>query len=474
MDKPRPNDLVLGNNQAPNTPCNAVVLGGILGAKQRLNSTSLSVKLEALISALQYNDEGIKLVHEFIAHETDASIKWVASNWVWLHASEASRAKLINHITCLKYISFELMELVLLTIISDSSSSKVMPTKDILEEIDKVHEFQTKPKSLGRHQKSAPIMTGRLSNKPHSPSLAASVGYQELGDLYSAQNEEEQLNSTQLRIIIIAYQEAIKYNKNLLQSSDMLNKRGLAHYYLYNYQAAIRDYNKAIKFNPYFASAYNNRGCIYDKLGDDKAAIKDYNQAIKLDSNFALPYYNRGLIHYTKGDYQAAIEDSNQAIRINPTYTDAYITQGLAYYMLGDYQAAIENYNQAIKINPNSEPAYYKRGHAREYLEDYQNAIEDYTQAIKINPNNSWTYFSRGYNYYILKDYLSAIDDYNQVIKINPSEISAYLYLAYFHSETGEKLAAINHYHQAANLYKQQGNESGYEEMLNYIKELEK
>ncbi|BDA73597.1 hypothetical protein RIVM261_038590 [Rivularia sp. IAM M-261] len=66
MDKPRPGDAVLGNNQTPNTPFNALVLGGIKGAKQRLTSNSFAVKLEGLCSALKYNEQGLILVHEFI------------------------------------------------------------------------------------------------------------------------------------------------------------------------------------------------------------------------------------------------------------------------------------------------------------------------------------------------------------------------------------------------------------------------
>ncbi|MFM6131397.1 MAG: tetratricopeptide repeat protein, partial [Sphaerospermopsis kisseleviana] len=47
-------------------------------------------------------------------------------------------------------------------------------------------------------------------------------------------------------------------------------------------QAAIADYNQAIKFNPNFAYAYHRRGLTYDVLGNKSQAISDLHQAVKI------------------------------------------------------------------------------------------------------------------------------------------------------------------------------------------------
>lgn len=115
MYKPKPDDAVLGNNQVPNTPYNAVVLGGVEGIKHRLRNSSLMIKLEGLSSALENNEEGLKLIYEFLAQESNPTIKWVVLNWLRQKASGATRVKLTKYISYLEHIPYELISLSLPT-----------------------------------------------------------------------------------------------------------------------------------------------------------------------------------------------------------------------------------------------------------------------------------------------------------------------------------------------------------------------
>jgi tetratricopeptide (TPR) repeat protein len=451
MDKPRPDDAVLGNN-APNTPCNALVLGGIEGAKQRLNSTLLAVKLEALCSALKYDEEGLYLTQQFLQKETDVTIKWVASNWVWLHASDAARVQLINYITCLKHISKELMSAILATMVTDITDSSVAPVQAILEEIEELYIKEASPKNV-----------------------ALAVAYQKLGDLYYWRVQQDKLSKQLPKVALIAYTEAITYDKDTPTLADILNKRGLSYYYLKDYQAAIKDSSQAIKISPNFAWAYNTRSIASYELKDYQAATKDSSQAIKISPNYGIAYYNRGLARSALEDRQGAVEDYTQAIKINPDYTNAYENRGYDYYKLGNYQASIEDYNQSIKLNPNNEWTYNSRGYAYYLLKNYQAAIKDYEQALKINPNYQWTYNNRGLVYhYGLGNYQAAIEDYSQAIKINPNFAWPYHNRGDVYSILEDKQAALKDYHQAANLYKQQDDTSRYQEILDRISKLEK
>ena len=52
-----------------------------------------------------------------------------------------------------------------------------------------------------------------------------------------------------------------------------------------DYQGAISDYDKLLKINPQFVSAYNNRGVAKSALGGDEGADEDFATAQKLDPN---------------------------------------------------------------------------------------------------------------------------------------------------------------------------------------------
>ncbi|WP_158224923.1 tetratricopeptide repeat protein [Brunnivagina elsteri] len=236
---------------------------------------------------------------------------------------------------------------------------------------------------------------------------------------------------------------------------------------------ASYDY-RVIRINHHYAITYHNRGLSRYNLGEYQAAIEDYDQAIKLNPDYAIAYHNRGIARRNLGEHQAAIEDYNQAIKLNPDYAIAYHNRGIARRNLGEHQAAIEDYNQAIKLNPDYAIAYHNRGIARRNLGEYQAAIEDYNQAIKLNPDYAIAYNNRGNARGDLGEYQAAIQDYNQAIKLNPDYANAYHNRGFIRSNLGDYQVAIEDYRQAANLYKEQGKESDYQDALDRIKGLEK
>lgn len=315
------------------------------------------------------------------------------------------------------------------------------------------------------------------------------------------------------QLAIKHYTKAIEIrSQNILAFADLLlaeyyYNRGITYYDLEDKKAAIEDFDKAIEINPNYAGAYNNRGAARSDLGDNKGAIEDFNKAIEADSNHVLAYYNLGNVRSDLGDDKGAIKDYNKALEINPDYTSAYLMRGNVYYDLGDKKAAIKDYDKAIEINPNYALAYSNRGNARSGLGDEKGAIEDYDRAIQINPDYADAYFNRGNTRSDLGDEKGAIEDYDRAIEINPNYAAAYnnqgvshMVLgnnkaaiedynksieidpdyagAYFNrglvrNSLGDKQAAIKDFRKAANLYKQQGKDSKYQESLNRIKSIQ-
>lgn len=148
--------------------------------------------------------------------------------------------------------------------------------------------------------------------------------------------------------------------------------------------------------------------------------------------------FDRALRKYEEGNYKGAIVDYGKAIDLIPEDAEVYSNRGLAYYKSEAYLKAIEDYDKAILFEPNNADFYIKRGIVYDDLQKYSRAIEDYDKAIALNPEIAYAYGLRGFANYNLNNTSQAKQDI----------------------ET------------AAKLFKQQGNQGYYQDMLEALKEL--
>jgi tetratricopeptide (TPR) repeat protein len=125
------------------------------------------------------------------------------------------------------------------------------------------------------------------------------------------------------------------------------------------YDKAIREFNKALRLNPYYTLAYKNRAIAYLRVGAAmpgqsrpcfQQALFDYNIVLMLDPKNPDAYRERGLVHARMGDADKAIVDFTQAIKIKPEFPEAYRSRSKAYRDKGDIDRAVADLEQAIKL----------------------------------------------------------------------------------------------------------------------------
>jgi protein O-mannosyl-transferase len=155
-----------------------------------------------------------------------------------------------------------------------------------------------------------------------------------------------------------------------------LNNRGDFYCGEGRYDAAISDYDKAIKLKA-AAVTYNNRGNVRKILGQYDAAIADYDKAIDLAPGFAEAYYGRGNACDGKGWYDAAIQNFDKAIELRSDYVDVYVNRGIARSSRGQHAAAIEDFDRAIVLKPGHAMAYYNRAVSHFRMKVYDKAWDD-------------------------------------------------------------------------------------------------
>ncbi|MGK7899412.1 MAG: tetratricopeptide repeat protein [Xenococcus sp. (in: cyanobacteria)] len=117
-----------------------------------------------------------------------------------------------------------------------------------------------------------------------------------------------------------------------------------------NYQAALENYNLAIKHYPTLAEAYYNRGLVKRIICNHEEAIQDFSIAIILAPKMFLAYYYRGLTYYELGDYPYATANYNYAIMLNPKLARAYYQRAIICGELGRNAQAYEDFQKAATI----------------------------------------------------------------------------------------------------------------------------
>ena len=232
-------------------------------------------------------------------------------------------------------------------------------------------------------------------------------------------------------------QQALSESSQLLErfpnSVILYNIAGACNAGLMQFDAAINNYKKALKINPYYADAYSNMGNVLKDKGDLEAAIQSYKQALKIKPDYAQAYNNMGNALKDKGDLKAAIESYKQALKIKPDYAQAYSNMGIALKGKGDLNAAISSYKQALKIKPDYAEAYNNMGSALNDKGDLEAAIESYKQALKIKPDYAQAYNNMGIALKDKGDLEAAIESYKQALKIKPDYAEVYRSLSNMH-----------------------------------------
>lgn len=135
------------------------------------------------------------------------------------------------------------------------------------------------------------------------------------------------------------YQTALSILQNLLTSGDSaetLNYVGLCNYKLKNIDAAIDNFNKAIKLNECRPIYYYNLAQCYKSLGDKKNYTKYINSATKITPVNYQDFIDLSYIYYDNGNPGYAINSLNTAIARYPDVKSTYLSKLKIYEAMGD------------------------------------------------------------------------------------------------------------------------------------------
>lgn len=102
---------------------------------------------------------------------------------------------------------------------------------------------------------------------------------------------------------------------------------------------------------------YNHRGMAYFAIGSQHRALKDFTKAISYDPESDRGYANRGLCYRVLKKYEKALQDFNHSLKLNPALPDGYFGRAQTYYDMQQYDQALDDCEKALSVHSDYQPA---------------------------------------------------------------------------------------------------------------------
>jgi len=212
---------------------------------------------------------------------------------------------------------------------------------------------------------------------------------------------------------------------------------------------------------------YLNRGkYLMTTKGDFEAALKDYSRAVQLKPDNPEPLKSRGKAYFMMAGMEKnknqmasllelAVKDYTEALTKpdlnDQSKSDAYASRAAAYGMAGMYEQCIADATQSIKLDPKNKSGYANRSNAYLNTGQFEYALNDYAEYLNIDPNSAEFWYERGMLQRTLTRYLEAEKSLNNAIRLNPNLGLAYLERARARTALGNP-ASITDYQKAIQL----------------------
>ena len=159
-----------------------------------------------------------------------------------------------------------------------------------------------------------------------------------------------------------AASRALEIDDSLAEAHTSL---GFSHLlYDWDFAGAEREFKRAIKLNPGYASAHEGYGFYLKATAQNEAAIRECQRAQKLDPLSLFAKVSVGWAYYFARQYDQAIEQGGRALEMDPRFDFAHRIIGLAFAQQGKGEEAVAALNQAVILTGGSPISMSHLGYA--------------------------------------------------------------------------------------------------------------
>lgn len=231
-----------------------------------------------------------------------------------------------------------------------------------------------------------------------------------------------------------------------LRTYSLLN-RATARLNLKKIDAAIADYNAALRDNPMdpkFATAYVDRAFAYWTTGKPDRALADLETAKKLGLNGPKERYLRGSALLGVGKAKESLSELDAAIAGGRKDAATLVMRSGALFEVGKHKEAIQQLDIVLKEQPDLVIALINRSTINEKQGKFDQALVDIDRANVLVPNNPTILNNRCFILARMKRGAEGLIDCEKAVAILGEKATAGVLhsLAVAQAETGKRIEA--------------------------------
>jgi tetratricopeptide (TPR) repeat protein len=230
------------------------------------------------------------------------------------------------------------------------------------------------------------------------------------------------------RSLVMTPKEAIAFFSERINSEAIVNnyvRRAKAHELDFNWDAAIKDYDEALKLSPQSSAYWNNRANYYSRKREHQKALDGYDEAVRISPTSFIPLGNRANVFLNLREWDKAIEAYERAMRVNPNYARSYAGRSTAWREKREFEKALADAGRSVELDSASPHTFNARGMCWTAMKDYDNALADFDEALRFDPLFAAAYFGRAGVYLSRKQYQLAMADLDKAMRLSPRYAAA-------------------------------------------------
>jgi len=198
-----------------------------------------------------------------------------------------------------------------------------------------------------------------------------------------------------LRKAIVCFESAMREEPGFaLPYSGMADSLTLLSFYEMTSAAEImpaarRAAQKAIELDPHSAEAHASLADVFLHFDRDwQAADREYRRAIECNPDYALGYHWYANLLAARGQHEAAHMAIMHALEINPVSIITLVWAGVTSHLAHHFEEAIRYYQNALELDPQFIWAHMYMAQALEQTGDFKLALQEFDTAARLAEGN--------------------------------------------------------------------------------------